>query len=789
MVAGGGAQTRTFSISQVAINGGSNCLTQIGAIEEQSCNTDACPANVAPEPEPDPEPLPAGTITATLALPNDAVTDPDFETDFAADMALLLNVTVERISINSITSEPVEVSITAVALNATQTIAAVDAITAAASADEDASVATIKSNVNFPINIANIAEGSTNRAEFEVGFRDTMALELGNGGVFDAEDIMIDTITDASDVGGRRMQSKELHVLSLLRRLQTDTVDVAWHVEAPEAVMEDVANLVATAATSTSDITVTVDGLGTLTAAEIEAPTVEVAGAVVDFNVALSDDGTALDPDVLVETFSAPVALPSVGATSVGAVSTPEVSTFVSSSSISAGGDDSALSSAKSDDSGEDFYVFDGTDLAMALAGGVGVGVVVMLCMCTIQQYRRKRAQKLASEITQEPNGSGIPPNMPMRSLEAMAAFQAADDELVIDKTVNPLDKSLDVPLDIVTIKKALHSHFAADASLTQAEKEENFHIIEEETDYNALLYIYQEECQDQQATINKDEELQKQSSSTIWEKVRVAKTSIAAARYIARPPPPLPPTMRLVWQKITGGSDVALPSDIARWWHMHESQPPVAGVADAMSALLTEAFHDDDQVSYTEFEVLVEEMVALDWEEVFDEVAGSYFCHRVTRETVWKRPTPNAWIAGLYMADPQNGTQSILKTEPDPRSTVKKALPNLSLLPAAELPVLRRSTRTAPDLSLLSAAVEPPVLRRPSRALSVAGHGGGLTVEVPNTMVAAPVPVPAAMLDAAAGSTLELRYECPLHQQYSPLMYTVYIHSLKWITITGQLN
>ena len=45
MVAGGGAQTRTFSISQVAINGGSDCLTQIGAIEEQSCNTDACPVD------------------------------------------------------------------------------------------------------------------------------------------------------------------------------------------------------------------------------------------------------------------------------------------------------------------------------------------------------------------------------------------------------------------------------------------------------------------------------------------------------------------------------------------------------------------------------------------------------------------------------------------------------------------------------------------------------------------------------------------------------------------------
>ena len=97
-------------------------------------------------------------------------------------------------------------------------------------------VAEIKSSVGFPVPIADIQEGTPERAEFETGFKDAMAAQIGGGGVFTSDKIIIDGITAAR----RRMQAPER------RSLQASGVEVEWHVDAPEEVMDTVASLVAT---------------------------------------------------------------------------------------------------------------------------------------------------------------------------------------------------------------------------------------------------------------------------------------------------------------------------------------------------------------------------------------------------------------------------------------------------------------------------------------------------------------------------------------------------------------
>ena len=97
-------------------------------------------------------------------------------------------------------------------------------------------VAEIKSSVGFPVPIADIQEGTPERAEFETGFKSAMAGQIGGGGVFTSDKIIIDGITAAR----RRMQAPER------RSLQAGGVEVEWHVDAPEEVMDTVASLVAT---------------------------------------------------------------------------------------------------------------------------------------------------------------------------------------------------------------------------------------------------------------------------------------------------------------------------------------------------------------------------------------------------------------------------------------------------------------------------------------------------------------------------------------------------------------
>ena len=66
------------------------------------------------------------------------------------------------------------------------------------------------------------------------GFKDAMAAQIGGGGVFTSDKIVIDGIMTAR----RRMQTR--------RVLQSSGMEVEWHVEAPEEVMDTVASLVAT---------------------------------------------------------------------------------------------------------------------------------------------------------------------------------------------------------------------------------------------------------------------------------------------------------------------------------------------------------------------------------------------------------------------------------------------------------------------------------------------------------------------------------------------------------------
>ena len=135
-------------------------------------------------------------------------------------------------------------------------------------------VATVKSSVTFPVEIAQIAQGTPARTEFESGLRTALAAQIGGGSVFDAEDIVIDDIT-AAGAGRRRLHEDHsgAELRGVRRRAQAAAVDVAWHIDTPPSVMGVVANLVATVAESASDITVSVDG-APVAAAAVAAPTV-----------------------------------------------------------------------------------------------------------------------------------------------------------------------------------------------------------------------------------------------------------------------------------------------------------------------------------------------------------------------------------------------------------------------------------------------------------------------------------------------------------------------------------
>jgi hypothetical protein len=119
-------------------------------------------------------------------------------------------------------------------------------------------IAVVKSSAEFPVAMADIQEGSPARAEFENGFKAAFAAEIGGGGVFTADEIVIDGIVSA-----RRR-----------RRLQAGSgVEVEWHVDAPAEVMTQVANLVNNIAETSTAITISVGG-SAIVASAIAPPTV-----------------------------------------------------------------------------------------------------------------------------------------------------------------------------------------------------------------------------------------------------------------------------------------------------------------------------------------------------------------------------------------------------------------------------------------------------------------------------------------------------------------------------------
>lgn len=193
---------------------------------------------------------------------------------------------------------PILVDITPVVLSATDEAEAARAVASAfvafasVAAQSDAPdtggtprrpppVATIKSSVSFPgVQLNLIAEGTAARVEFEAGLKAGLAAELGGGGVIAAEAIVIESITASSSSAGRRQLNLGRPVGGAQalggggpRRLQTTGIDVQWHIESPPTVMQAVANLVATIATSASEISVVVAG-STVVASEIAAPVV-----------------------------------------------------------------------------------------------------------------------------------------------------------------------------------------------------------------------------------------------------------------------------------------------------------------------------------------------------------------------------------------------------------------------------------------------------------------------------------------------------------------------------------
>jgi hypothetical protein len=142
-------------------------------------------------------------------------------------------------------------------------------------------VATIKSSVSFlGVQLDLIAEGTAARTEFEGGLRAGLAAELGGGGVIEANAIVIESITATGSSAGRRQLKAQSRYgdgaetwSGRPRQLQTTGIDVQWYIESPPAVMQAVANLVATIATSASEISVVVAG-STVVASEIAVPDV-----------------------------------------------------------------------------------------------------------------------------------------------------------------------------------------------------------------------------------------------------------------------------------------------------------------------------------------------------------------------------------------------------------------------------------------------------------------------------------------------------------------------------------
>jgi hypothetical protein len=115
-------------------------------------------------------------------------------------------------------------------------------------------VVEIAATVGFTVDIAEIAEGSPARTEFETGFKTSMAASIGGGAAVTADKVIVDAIT-----GSRRR-------LLTSRRMQS-SVNVDFHIIAPASVAQQATSLIA--AVDTSSIVI-----GDATASEISAPVV-----------------------------------------------------------------------------------------------------------------------------------------------------------------------------------------------------------------------------------------------------------------------------------------------------------------------------------------------------------------------------------------------------------------------------------------------------------------------------------------------------------------------------------
>ena len=147
----------------------------------------------------------------------------------------------------------------------TEVLAAVDS----ASSSAEAETVTIASSITFPVAINEIEVGSAARTTFEAGFKAQMAAKLGGGGVFDADEIVIDSV-------------------------QAGSVEVQFHVEAPAAVQIQAASMLTTLAASGESIAVTVNGaVVSADASAMAAPVVLAAAASVEDT---SDSGPSSAP-------------------------------------------------------------------------------------------------------------------------------------------------------------------------------------------------------------------------------------------------------------------------------------------------------------------------------------------------------------------------------------------------------------------------------------------------------------------------------------------------------------
>jgi hypothetical protein len=121
-----------------------------------------------------------------------------------------------------------------------------------------APVVEIAATVGFPVDIATIAAGSTERATFETDFKTSMAGSIGGGSAVSADKVIVDEIS----AGRRRLLDS--------RRMQSSAVSVDFHIVAPASVQTQAASLVA--AVDTTAISV-----GGATASAISAPVVTAA--------------------------------------------------------------------------------------------------------------------------------------------------------------------------------------------------------------------------------------------------------------------------------------------------------------------------------------------------------------------------------------------------------------------------------------------------------------------------------------------------------------------------------